>query len=70
MKINEHITDYITNHYTEWMSVDTAEQVLHLEGKLIRTECLLYLLQLMENRNMLQLVRDEKQQITHILKAA
>jgi|GEM_PF-3864110 len=52
------------------MSVDTAEQVLHLEGKLIRTECLLYLLQLMEKRNMLQLVRDEKEQITHILKAA
>lgn len=52
------------------MSVDTAEQVLHLEGKPIRTECLLHLLQLMEKRNMLQLVRDEKQQITHILKAA
>lgn len=70
MKIREHIIDYVNNHYIDWMSIDTAEQVLYLEGKNIRTECLVSLLQAMEQRNLIQLQRNHKDEITYILKAA
>ena len=52
------------------MSIDTAEQVLHLEGKSIRTECLISLLQGMEQRNLIQLQRNNREEIKYILKAA